>query len=132
SGRSRAVVVPHVTYAQHGGRSRPIDAPLHTVAASTKDQNQVCMTALAPHVTRFNTGATGQEVDKPLPTVTANSFVKRPGGALPLGLVAGFLAKYHGDEAPGGRGADPREPARTLDTANRQAVVAAFLAQHNT
>ena len=34
-------VAPVVTYAQQGGASRPVEAPLHTVTASRKDQNSL-------------------------------------------------------------------------------------------
>ena len=32
-------VAPFATYAQHGGQNRGIEDPLHTITASTKDQN---------------------------------------------------------------------------------------------
>lgn len=57
---------------------------------------------VAPSITRFNGGATGWDLRDPAPTVTANSWVKRPGGAAPLGIVAPSLVSVaHGDS--GGR-----------------------------
>ncbi|PIE10019.1 MAG: hypothetical protein CSA72_10420 [Rhodobacterales bacterium] len=67
--------------------------------------------AASPYVTRFNGGATGQPVTEPLGTVTANSFIKRPGGAAPLGTVTPFLASIaHGDS-----GERPGQHPRALD-----------------
>jgi DNA (cytosine-5)-methyltransferase 1 len=45
----------------------------------------------APSVQRFNTGATGQDLRESLATITANSYIKKPGGAAPLGLVTPHL-----------------------------------------
>ena len=42
----------------------------------------------APSIIRFNTGATGQDLREPLSTITANSYIKRPGGAAPLGIIS--------------------------------------------
>lgn len=83
-----AASAPFMSYAQQGGASRPADAPLHTVTASRKDQNQIITPFLA--VSRHD--ATGQVIDKPLPTITANSFIKRPGAGGPLALVTPYLA----------------------------------------
>jgi DNA (cytosine-5)-methyltransferase 1 len=66
-----------------------------------------------------------RSVETPMPVVvpTAN------GGS----LAAVHLSAFYGDGAGGtNRSADPSEPARTIVTENRHAVVAAFLAQHNT
>ncbi len=46
---------------------------------------------IAPSLTRFNGGATGQDFRDPMATVTANSWIKRPGGAAPLGIIAPLL-----------------------------------------
>ncbi|NRB18356.1 MAG: DNA cytosine methyltransferase [Rhodobacteraceae bacterium] len=45
----------------------------------------------APSVQRFNSGATGQDLRDPLATITANSWIKKPGGAAPLGIIAPHL-----------------------------------------
>lgn len=82
-------VKPFVVTCNHGGdwfRGQDIDQPFHTVTAA-RDAHGLVM----PHVTKFQSGAVGSEVDKPLPTVTANSFIKRPGGAAPLGIVTPHL-----------------------------------------
>jgi DNA (cytosine-5)-methyltransferase 1 len=51
----------------------------------------------APSIIRFNSGATGQDMLEPLSTITANSYIKRPGGAAPLGIISPVLtAAQHG------------------------------------
>jgi DNA (cytosine-5)-methyltransferase 1 len=72
----KAIVSPMIAAAQHGGMVRPAH--------------------VAVHLTRFNTGAIGSAADEPSPTITANSFVKRPGGAAPLGVVAAYVAQHNG------------------------------------
>ena len=70
----------------------PGDDPLRTMTTSGGHA------VVAPFVTKFRTGATGQSIEDPLATVTANSFVDRPGGAAPLGIVAPHLVSVaHGD-----------------------------------
>jgi DNA (cytosine-5)-methyltransferase 1 len=51
---------------------------------------------VAPSLTRFNGGATGSDLRTPAPTITANSWIKRPGGAAPLGLLAPSLMSLKG------------------------------------
>jgi DNA (cytosine-5)-methyltransferase 1 len=169
-GSQHGLVVPVVAHAQHGGGARPADAPLHTVTASAKDQNQLIagtlahiahgetdkngkkrgrgardvrepaptvlasndLGAVACHLTKFNTGATGAALDEPGPTITANSFVKRPGGAAPLGFVAAGMVKLSGspdDHAPGHA---VEEPGHTIRAGGQHhGVIAAYVAQHN-
>lgn len=50
----------------------------------------------SPSLTRFNGGATGQDLRDPIATITANSFIKRPGGAAPLGIIAPTLIRHFG------------------------------------
>jgi DNA (cytosine-5)-methyltransferase 1 len=101
----------------------PLDEPLRTIT----QENRFAL--VAPHVTKFRNGAVGSPGDVPMPTVTANSFVKRPGGAAPLGLVAAFLSKYHGQHRNESRCHRPDDPIRTLDTQNRFALATAFLSK---
>lgn len=141
----------------------PGDEPLRT----TTVENRFAL--VAPHVTKFRAGSDGHAADEPMHTVTANSFVKRPGGAAPIGLVSAVLTPRYGEregQAPrarpvdepmasvvptqngamlagvslvgaggptyGGKPADVDRPMKTLTTENHTALVAAFLAQHNT
>ncbi|WP_341893768.1 DNA cytosine methyltransferase [Ferrovibrio terrae] len=125
---SFALVAPVLSYAQQGGANRSPEDPLHTVTASKKDQNAL----IAAHLTKFRAGAVGVGMDEPVPTVTANSFIKREGGAPPMGLVAATLIgrhSLHGDDV---RAASPDAPMNTITASGGPAVVAAFLAQHNT
>nr|WP_319942163.1 DNA cytosine methyltransferase [Rhodopseudomonas infernalis] len=120
----KAMVMPFVSAAQHGGKVRDAGDPLHTVAASPKDQNQI----IAAHLTKFRENSVGASLEDPAPTITANSFIKRPGGAAPIGLVAPVLTSYYGaGEGDDVRAASPGEPLRTQTTGNRHAVVAPHL-----
>ncbi|MDO8986067.1 DNA cytosine methyltransferase, partial [Cypionkella sp.] len=91
-------------------RTQDIAAPLATVVAGS------CKHALiAPSITRFNGGATGQDMREPMPTVTANSWIKKPGGAAPLGLLAPVLTYAQ----HGGAVRDMADPMHTI-TASRK------------
>ena len=121
----QALVTPFVTYAQQGGAVRDLGAPLHTITASPKDNNGI----VAPFVTKFRSGATGQSVDGPLATVTANSFVERPGGAAPLGIVAPHLVSVaHGDSG-GRREYAADEPIGAQVGSNTHALAAVHLSR---
>lgn len=99
------------------------DAPLGTVVAGG-----IKHAVISPSVTRFNTGATGSAMDEPAPTVTANSYIKKPGGAAPLGIIAPSLSAFYGPGAGGkDRSASAEEPVRVVTTENRHAVVAPHL-----
>ncbi|WP_373419794.1 DNA cytosine methyltransferase [Sinorhizobium sp. GL28] len=99
------------------------DAPLGTVVAGG-----VKHAVVSPSLTRFNTGATGSPMDEPVSTITANSYVKKPGGAAPLGLIAPSLSAFYGPGAGGqDRSASAEEPVRVVTTENRHALVAPVL-----
>nr|WP_278437239.1 DNA cytosine methyltransferase [Brucella anthropi] len=102
----KAVVSPHLASVAHGDsggrREYPLTEP-HGVVTAGGISNAL----IAPSVIRFNTGATGQDAREPLSTVTANSYIKRPGGAAPLGVVAPHLMTmrnagkpFNGADAP--------------------------------
>lgn len=55
---------------------------------------------VAPHITKFRANSDGHRIDEPLHTITANSFIKRPGGAAPLGLVSAVLVPRYGERPP--------------------------------
>ncbi|MBX5082147.1 DNA cytosine methyltransferase [Rhizobium lentis] len=69
----KALISPIVTAAQHGGSVRPATLPLHTIAASRKDQNGVAAAFVAQH---NNNGRSvdpinpGRAADAPLSTIT--------------------------------------------------------------
>lgn len=78
-------------------RTQAVEQPLGTVVAGGVKQ-AVSMA----HLTKFRTGSSGASLDEPMPTVTANSFIKRPGGAAPLGVVAAHLVDMgHGEGKDG-------------------------------
>jgi DNA (cytosine-5)-methyltransferase 1 len=101
---------PFIVGLAHGGssgrREYGLSEPLTTVHAGGNNQAVV-----APSVVRFNTGATGQDAREPLSTVTANGFIKRPGGAAPLGIMAPHLMTMRNSGKPY-NGAD--EPTHTI------------------
>lgn len=89
---------PFLVNLTHGARVEAVDDPFRTITGAHRGEKAL----IAPSITRFNGGATGWDLRDPAPTVTANSWVKRPGGAAPLGLVAPHLVSVaHGDS--GGR-----------------------------
>lgn len=99
------------------------DVPLGTVVAGG-----VKHAVVSPSLTRFNTGATGSAMDEPVSTITANSYLKKPGGAAPLGVIAPCLSAFYGAGAGGkDRSASAEEPVRVVTTENRHAVVAPVL-----
>ncbi|WP_432421985.1 DNA cytosine methyltransferase [Rhizobium tropici] len=107
---SFGVVSPHLaSYYSHSGnrseRTSEIDDPLATVTCENRHA------IIAPSVIRFNTGATGQDLRDPLSTITANGYIKRPGGAAPLGVVAPHLMTMRNSGKPF-NGAD--EPTHTI------------------
>lgn len=82
--------------------------------------------AKKPFIVKFQTGSTGHGIDEPLHTVTANSFIKRPGGASPLGIV---VPSFVGCGGRAGQSA-PRGGDQPLGTQTAKAdgcVVAPYL-----
>ncbi|QDZ13212.1 hypothetical protein FPZ08_07210 [Devosia ginsengisoli] len=63
----------------------------NTMARIAKGVKRYVLDAAKPFIIKFQTGAVGSDIDAPLPTVTANSFIKRPGGAAPPGVVMPHL-----------------------------------------
>ncbi|MEJ0092808.1 MAG: DNA cytosine methyltransferase [Methylocella sp.] len=61
--------------------------------------------------------------------MTANSFIKRPGGAAPIGLAAVHLSRQFSASV----GSEANAPVGTITAGGggKTALVAAFLAQHN-
>ncbi|RJL15298.1 DNA cytosine methyltransferase [Paracoccus siganidrum] len=119
-GGHSAVVVPSIVgCGGRAGQSRPRggDEPFATVTAKA----DACLVAAS--LQRFNGGATGSDLRDPAPTVTANSWIKKPGGAAPLGVLAPFLA-VNTTGHPGGRAADP---LATVATGGHHAVVASVV-----
>lgn len=99
------------------------DHPLPTI--TTGNRNFL----VSPHVTKFRSGSIGEEADQPLATVTANSFVKRPGGAAPLGVVEAICAPFTSYAQQGGANRSTEEPLHTITASNKDhnTIVAASL-----
>jgi DNA (cytosine-5)-methyltransferase 1 len=127
-----ALIAPTLVSLTHHGSDRVEDVaePFKTVTGAHRGEKAL----VAAHITKFRSGATGAAGDEPMPTVTANSFIKRPGGAAPLGLVGvGLVPRYGEREGQEPRVRDVEAPMPTIvPTQNGGALAAAFLAQHNT
>lgn len=122
-----AAFISSVGGGEYAGRPRSADKPLNVM---TQENRQV---VAAAYLTKFRKDNEGGSVEVPAPTMTANSYIERPGGAAPIGLVASYLTRYHGPGAGGDlRGSDLSDPHLT-DTAggNRTALIAAHIVQHN-
>lgn len=80
---------------------------------------------VTPSIVKFQTGATGHSIGEPLGTVTANSFIKRPGGAAPLGMIAPVLTYAQ----QGGANRSVEDPAHTIcaSTKDQNAVIVPHL-----
>jgi DNA (cytosine-5)-methyltransferase 1 len=76
----------------HGGRVEDIAEPLRTITGAHLGEKALA----APSLSRFNGGATGSDLCAPAQTITAKSWIKRPGGAAPLGLLAPSLMSLKG------------------------------------
>jgi len=153
---SFALVAPVVTAAQHGGSLRPADAPLHTIAASPKDQNAIIVPAFVGCGGRAGQSAP-RGGDEPTGTMTAKAdgcvvagylvprYGEREGQGprtRPLDVPApvivpdgngGSLAAVHLSRfTQNGTGSGADEPVDTVMAgAPKFGVVSAFLAQHN-
>jgi DNA (cytosine-5)-methyltransferase 1 len=102
------VVAPFVSHAQQGGASRAADAPLHTVCASVKDQNQVVAAFVAQH---NGNGVIGRDAAEPLSTVTTSAANQQP--------VVAFLSAMQNNTARG----DVAEPVGTICAAGNHHTV---------
>lgn len=130
---SFSLVSPVVTAAQHGGSNRPADAPLHTITASPKDQNAVIAPVLVETahgevspkgVKRWGLGI--KHADEPVGTGTIS-------GNHALAAVTMVQTGYGERAGQAPRALDIEKPIGTqVGGAAKHAVVAAFLAQHNT
>ncbi|WP_312921081.1 DNA cytosine methyltransferase [Stutzerimonas nitrititolerans] len=101
-------------------RSQALDQPLRTQTTENR------FALVAPVITKFRSNDRGSSVEAPLATVTANSFIKKPGGAAPIGLVAAFLAKHYGGNYTG-PGSSMESPLPTATTVDHNALVTSHL-----
>lgn len=114
-----------------GTAGRSAREPLATLTTAKGGEHAI----VAAHLTQFRTGATGTDMRQPLPAYTANSFHKRPGGAPPMGIAAiSMVGLAHGEgQGSGHRDRAIKEPLKAIHAGGgNEALVAAFLAKHNT
>ena len=121
---------PFIVPVTHRGdlRSNPVSEPLRTQTTAKRGEHAL----VTPFVTKFRAGATGHRIDEPLATVTANGHSKRPGGAVPLGLVTASLVQtgYGEREGQAPRSLDIRAPLGTQVAGGcKHALVAAFMSR---
>jgi DNA (cytosine-5)-methyltransferase 1 len=67
-----------------GDRTESLREPIRTITAAHRGEKAL----INPFMTKFRNNAVGADIQDPLPTVTANSFEKRAGCGIPMGLVA--------------------------------------------
>jgi DNA (cytosine-5)-methyltransferase 1 len=120
-----ATIAPFVTHGQHGGASRPVDDPHHTIAASKKDTNQVAAATLIKMGNGERDGQAPRALDpaKPLGTVTAKGSQ--------AAAVTAFLSSFYGSDKTNASG-DPERPLRSARAGGQHhAIVAAHIEQAN-
>ncbi len=116
-----AALSPFVSRGQHGGGNRPATEPLHTVAASDGDQNQIVVPYLVPRYGERE----GQEprsvgIDRPAPTPVPDG---NQGS-----LAAVYLAQHNGGpRAPIGRPVGEPLSTATVEGSQQQIVAASML-----
>ena len=130
---AHGLVVPHLmTMRNSGSPTSAADEPTRTVMAGGANQFAV-EAAILPHVAVFRGDSVGKPVSKPLPTPTANSFIKRPGGATPIGLAEATAIPFVSRGQHGGGNRPAGDPVHTIAASDgdQNQVVAVFVAQHN-
>jgi len=102
-------------------RTQSMQQPVNTPVAGGVKQG-----VTMAHLTKYRTGNEGQDLRRPVPTITANSYVKRPGGAAPLGLVSACLEQAYGGFNEGNDGRPVDQPVSTIMSkgANQRLITA--------
>lgn len=119
---AHALFAPVITAAQHGGSVRAADEPIHTIAASQKDQNAVIAATMiqSGYGEREGQAPRALDIERPIGT--------QVGGAAKHAVIAAHLSRF----TQNGVGSAADEPVDTVMAgAPKFGVVAAFLAQHN-
>ena len=123
-GQKHAVVAAFLAK-HYGGNETPgiaVDGPISTI--TTQDHHHL----VSAHIAKFRFDSAGAPITDPLATVTANSFIKRPGGAAPLGLVTSTIVKNNFGDNPA-QAVDT--PLHTVTTQwNKHAEVRALLLKY--
>ncbi|MDP9992021.1 DNA (cytosine-5)-methyltransferase 1 [Variovorax boronicumulans] len=115
-------------------RALDITRPLGTVVAGGVKHAVV----EGAFITKFRSNSVGHDIQDPLHTVTANSFIKRPGGSVPLGIVAAHLVDAgHGEGKDGTKRfshgvRSVEQPLNTVTASGATSAVAAIHLTHLT
>lgn len=125
------VIVPHVTKFQTGAVGSDISAPLPTVTANSfikKPGGAAPLGIVTAHISAAQQGGSIRSVEDPLHTVTASP--KDQNQVIAATMVQTGYGEREGQEP---RALDVVKPLGTVVAGGaKHAVVAAFLAQHNT
>jgi DNA (cytosine-5)-methyltransferase 1 len=114
-------------------RAQDLTAPLGTIVAANKHA-----VVEGAFITKFRANSVGHDIQEPLHTVTANSFIKRPGGSVPLGIVAAHLVDAgHGEGKEGSKRfshgvRSVEQPLNTVTASGATSAVAAIHLTHLT
>jgi DNA (cytosine-5)-methyltransferase 1 len=128
-----AVVSPYFARTAHGDvdkngkrRGQPCHGPEEPFPTVTQSGDSAL---IVPHITKFRNGAIGHDAGEPLATVTANSYIKRPGGSAPLGMVEAALAPIVTYAQQGGANRSVEDPHHTIcaNSKDQNCVAAAHL-----
>lgn len=104
----KVVIAPYIQALQHGGSSRRLDHPIHTITASNKDCNLLISPQLMSYYgERPGQKGRGREMDCPIPTITTENRVA---------VVSAFIAKHFG----GMVGIGAERPFPTITTRGTQ------------
>ncbi|MBB3642579.1 DNA cytosine methyltransferase [Variovorax atrisoli] len=123
-----------IGYGERSGqepRALDITRPLGTVVAGGVKHAVV----EGAFITKFRANSVGHDLQEPLHTVTANSFVKRPGGSVPMGIVAAHLVDAgHGEGKDGSKrfSHGVRSAEKPLNTVTASGATSAVAALHLT
>lgn len=122
TGSQQQLITAHLTTLRRHSTGTSADVPITTMAAAGQHHGMV-----AAHLTAMSQNVTGSHLDEPAQTILAGAArfglveydlsSENEAGAL---RVAAFLMRYYGE---GGQWGDLREPASTLTTRDRLALV---------
>ncbi|TXI03951.1 MAG: hypothetical protein E6Q76_13140 [Rhizobium sp.] len=134
---AHGLVVPHMMTMRNAQKPHSsMREPTHTVTAGGAGLTLV-EAEIAPHIISFRADQVGRSVKSPLSAVTANSFVKRPGGASPIGMASTMLVPFCSYGQHGGRSRSILDPHHTVKASAKDqnqivaATIAPFIAQNN-
>lgn len=117
----RPYIVPNNT----NNQPKSIDDPVPTVTSGGRNILVAPVLAQTGYGEREGQAPRSLDIQAPLGTIV--------GGGQKHAVAAVHLSPYHAERRPGeARGSMPNEPIDTLDTSNRHALVAAFMAKHFT